>query len=54
MEIKPGGEGVIRVEVNTGAKVVNVGRIVKTVEVRTNDPNNSVVILAVSGEVVPR
>lgn len=43
----------IRVEIDTGTKVVNIGRMVKTVEVRTNDPENKIVILAVGGEVIP-
>ena len=51
-EIPPGGRGAITVTVDTGVDVVLPGRMVKAVEVRTNDPSNRVVVLIMSGEVV--
>jgi len=51
-EIKPGEEGSIEVIIDTGVEVVGIGRMFKTVEVRTNDPNKRIVILGISGEVV--
>ncbi|GEM_PF-1984641 len=51
-EIPPGGEGTIEVVVDTGVDVVGLGRMFKTVEVRTNDPERRIVILGISGEVV--
>ena len=41
-------------EVDTGSRAVLPGRILKTLEVRTNDPERSVIILGVRGEVVVR
>jgi hypothetical protein len=38
--------------VDTGSRAVHLGRIMKTVEVRTNDPDRRIILLGVSGEVV--
>ncbi len=51
-EVPPGGKGRVTVTVDTGVEVVLPGKMVKAVEVRTNDPANRVVVLIMSGEVV--